>query len=154
MQREDLMSWLSGPKSALKHQGIDLGFPGERLGMPVEGSGSIASMGRRSLALVVDWAIGLGVVNLVPTANVDTQSLLILEIFAVHVILATAITGASIGQRLCGIGVRDINGSKLNLVRIVVRTLLLCLVIPALIWDRDQRGLHDKAVRSAVIRLS
>ena len=30
---------------------------------------------------------------------------------------------------------------------------LLCLAIPALIWDRDQRGLHDKAAQTVLVRL-
>jgi uncharacterized RDD family membrane protein YckC len=29
---------------------------------------------------------------------------------------------------------------------------LLCLLVPALISDRDGRGLHDKAARTAVVR--
>jgi uncharacterized RDD family membrane protein YckC len=33
-----------------------------------------------------------------------------------------------------------------------VRTVLLCLVIPAFIWDRDGRGLHDKAAGTVVVR--
>jgi hypothetical protein len=33
-----------------------------------------------------------------------------------------------------------------------VRTLLLVLVVPALIWDRDYRGLHDRAANSVVVR--
>jgi hypothetical protein len=31
--------------------------------------------------------------------------------------------------------------------------LLLLLLIPALIWDRDGRGLHDKAADSVVVNV-
>jgi hypothetical protein len=34
----------------------------------------------------------------------------------------------------------------------VVRFVLLCLLVPALVTDRDGRGLHDKAARSVVVR--
>jgi uncharacterized RDD family membrane protein YckC len=33
-----------------------------------------------------------------------------------------------------------------------VRTALLCLVIPAVVWDADGRGLHDKAAGTVIVR--
>jgi hypothetical protein len=30
---------------------------------------------------------------------------------------------------------------------------LLCLVVPPLVFDRDQRGLHDKAAKSVAVRM-
>jgi hypothetical protein len=36
--------------------------------------------------------------------------------------------------------------------QVAVRTVLLCLAVPALIWDRDQRGLHDKAAQTVLVR--
>jgi hypothetical protein len=35
----------------------------------------------------------------------------------------------------------------------VVRTVLLCLAIPALIWDADLRGLHDRAAGTMLVRV-
>ena len=34
----------------------------------------------------------------------------------------------------------------------LVRTALLLVVIPALLWDRDYRGLHDRATHTVVVR--
>jgi hypothetical protein len=34
----------------------------------------------------------------------------------------------------------------------VVRSVLLCLVIPAVIFDPDQRGVHDKAMNTVLVR--
>jgi len=36
--------------------------------------------------------------------------------------------------------------------RPIVRTVLLLLVVPALIWDSDQRGFHDKLAGTVLIR--
>jgi hypothetical protein len=36
---------------------------------------------------------------------------------------------------------------------IVLRSVLLVLVIPALIWDRDGRGLHDRLARAVQVRI-
>ena len=38
--------------------------------------------------------------------------------------------------------------------RALVRTVLLCLAVPPLIWDRDRRGLHDRAADTAVVNVS
>jgi hypothetical protein len=37
-------------------------------------------------------------------------------------------------------------------VRVVIRTVLLLLLVPAVIWDRDGRGLHDRLTETAVVR--
>ena len=34
----------------------------------------------------------------------------------------------------------------------LVRTALLCLVLPAVVYDRDQRGLHDRAAATVLVR--
>ena len=39
-------------------------------------------------------------------------------------------------------------------VRILVRTVLLFLLVPALVFDRDGRGLHDRFSDTAVVRAS
>ena len=45
-----------------------------------------------------------------------------------------------------------IDGAWVGLWRPIVRTVLLVLVIPAVIWDADQRGLHDKAAGTVLVR--
>ena len=36
--------------------------------------------------------------------------------------------------------------------RPIVRTALLCLVVPAVIADADQRGLHDRVAATVLVR--
>ena len=43
-------------------------------------------------------------------------------------------------------------GGRLGLGRIALRTALIMLVFPAAVYDRDQRGLHDRIARSVVVR--
>jgi hypothetical protein len=40
------------------------GYPGETLGLPEHGSGSLANMGRRLAALLVDWLMAYGIAAL------------------------------------------------------------------------------------------
>jgi uncharacterized RDD family membrane protein YckC len=143
-------TWLGGVRSA----GIDLGHPGERLGLPGEGSGSVSGFGRRIAALLIDWlictwAITQGLLGIDPTR----QGWVPVTILAVEYLLLVGTMGMTFGMRLLGIRVAALGGGQPGFVAVLVRTLLLCLAVPALIWDRDQRGLHDRAADTVVVRL-
>lgn len=155
MDRRDIGSWLQGPKAALEQQGMDFGYPGQRLGLPEAGPNSVARMGRRLVALVIDWFSCLAVAGLIFSAATYTQrSLYNLITFFVAVTFLTTFTGSSFGQRLVGVRLVGISGAALNPLQVLARTALLCAVVPALIWDRDGRGLHDRAVGSVAIRIN
>jgi uncharacterized RDD family membrane protein YckC len=152
ISRQDLAGWLEGPKASLEGQGYSFGYKGERLGLPEAGPGAIAGMGRRFLALTIDWLACVLVANLI-SSSPGTQSVLTLLVFFAQVSILTALTGSSFGQRIVGIRVISLTTGRLDPARTGLRTLLLCLVVPPLIVDRDQRGLHDKAAGAAVVRL-
>ena len=126
----------------------DQRWPGERLGLPEDGPRSIGRIGRRILALVIDWGlavlVSLAFFNYDPWAN--------LAIFAVAQILFLTLLSGSIGHLILGLRVVPLEGGWIGWWRPILRTLLLCLVIPAVIWDRDQRGLHDKAAGTVLVR--
>ncbi|MFF3439700.1 RDD family protein [Streptosporangium sp. NPDC002721] len=143
-------TWLGGVRSA----GVDLGYPGERLGLPSEGSGSVAGFGRRIGAIMIDWlictwAITQGLLRVDP-ADMPWVPVLIL---AVEYLLLVGTMGMTFGMRLLGVRVAALGGGAPGLVSVLVRTFLLCLAVPALVWDRDQRGLHDRAANTVVVRL-
>lgn len=75
-----------------------------------------------------------------------------LAIFAVAQAVFLLTANGSIGHLLLGMRVVPITGGYLGLWRPFVRTILLCLVIPAVIWDRDQRGMHDRLVGTVLVR--
>ena len=56
------------------------------------------------------------------------------------------------GKRVLGIRVVRLDGKPIGFVWALVRTILLLAVVPALITDRDLRGLHDRAANTIVIR--
>ncbi|MDX2375325.1 RDD family protein [Microbacterium sp. LRZ72] len=121
--------------------------PGRRLGLPAHGPGSIARPGRRIGALFVDY----GAAYLL-SAFFAYDPLAILAIFAAIQILFLPTTQGSPGHRIFGIRLARVEGGWVGLWRPIVRTLLLILVIPAVIWDADQRGLHDKAAGTVLLR--
>lgn len=113
---------------------------------------------RRLVAIILDWFASILVSVLVGGWFVDgvrygsTESALItLAVFFVEVTVLTALLGGSFGQVLLGVRVLRVDGVRLGPGRCAVRTLLLCLVIPAVVFDSDGRGLHDRAVGSQVV---
>ncbi len=155
MDRRDIGSWLSGPKAALEEQGMDFGYPGQRYGLPERGIGSVARMGRRAIALMIDWVAAILVTHLAfPDLAYGSGDFgaATLGVFAAQVFLLTATTGATFGYKIVGIRLISISPNRITFLKVLVRTALLCLAVPALIWDRDGRGLHDKAVGTITMR--
>ncbi len=153
MERRDVASWLQGPRQTLEEQGYEFGYRGERLGLPPLGPGSVAPIGRRLLALIIDWFASMLVAGLIFRGQGEDRALDTLLVFAVMTMVLVSLGGASFGHRLMGVRVVSVNnGGAVNPIRVIIRTLLLCLVVPAVIWDRDGRGLHDKAAESVVVR--
>lgn len=149
-------SWLEGPRIGPQADGQ--AHPGARLGLPATGSGSVAGFGRRLVALFVDWILCLLIAAAVSRHPAfdpahPVNPLLILAVLAFEYIVLLSTVGCTLGMRLVGIGVRRLDGGRLALSWVVVRTLLLLIVVPAVIYDRDQRGLHDKAAGAIAVRL-
>lgn len=80
-----------------------------------------------------------------PTAN--------LIIFAAMQMLFVGVTGHSIGHRIFGMQVQGMDGSAVKPLTGILRTLLICLVIPPLFSDSDQRGYHDRIGKTILVRI-
>jgi uncharacterized RDD family membrane protein YckC len=139
-------SWLS-PARGSGEKTVSA-YPGEKLGLPQSGPGSIAGVGRRLGAVFIDWLL----CELIAIALLHQQYWTI-AVFGVEVWLLTALTGFTVGKRLTGIRVIRLDGKPVGLLWSFLRTVLLLTVVPPLVYDRDLRGLHDKAANTAVIRI-
>jgi uncharacterized RDD family membrane protein YckC len=110
--------------------------------------------GKRILALIIDWASAILVVQVIPNApeyGTQRNSLLTLIIFALEVMLFTWLMGASFGQRIVGLRVKDfVKDSNPSLLQSIFRTLLIVLIIPPLLADSDGRGLHDRLAKTKI----
>ncbi|MGQ4385051.1 RDD family protein [Streptomyces sp. SAS_270] len=152
--RQAIGSWLSGPRAAAEDAGVDFGYRGEQLGLPEQGPGSIARPGRRLGALVVDWGLcALIASRLITHGYGPAASNWALLIFFVLGVLTVGTVGFTPGKRLFGLRIVPEGGGRLNPLRALLRTVLLCLAVPALIWDRDGRGLHDRLARTIEVRI-
>lgn len=119
-----------------------------------------ASWVRRILALFVDWIASTFVVILVigpggwsedPNAGFYT-----LGVFVLESTILTALAGGSFGKLATRLRVvrYDGSGRPIDLLRALVRSALIAVVIPPLIFKPDGRGLHDVVAGSATIPLS
>ncbi|MCV7261209.1 RDD family protein [Mycobacterium shimoidei] len=136
-------SWLSGP-------------PGETLELPESGPGSLAGIGRRFTALLVDWLVAYGLAGLGATLGLVPRSALataVLVVWLVLGIVAVRLFEFTPGQFALGLRVASIDGRlHVGLGRAALRGVLIALVIPALFVDADGRGLQDRVTGTAVVR--
>lgn len=129
-------------------------WPGERLGLPEQGPRSIARPGRRIGAILIDWALAYALsLAFFATGPWQTNGFVTLGIFAGIQLLFLWIVNGSIGHLVFGMRVVPLVPGRLAIWQPVVRTLLVCLFVPAVIWDADQRGLHDRAAGTLLVRV-
>ena len=144
IDRRDLGSWLEGPETGQQ-------YPGQRLGRPADGPGSVGRFGRRILALALDWYLCWALAHwLVPGWNDNGLGTLVL-LLALNVVLVGA-TGHTPGHFLLGLQVQTLDGRSAGIARAALRSVLLCLLIPPVVFDPDQRGLHDRAAGTVLVR--
>jgi uncharacterized RDD family membrane protein YckC len=119
-----------------------------------------ASWGRRVLALLVDyaacWGVMLAIYGRDWFGNGTLPSVYLNLLFVAESTVLMALSGGSFGQLATRLRVIRVDGSRrpLSLLVALVRQLLICLVIPPLIFRPDGRGLHDLACGSATVPLA
>lgn len=144
IDRRDVGSWLEGPDTGRSH-------PGERLGRPAEGPGSVGRVGRRAVALFLDWYLCWALAQwLLPQWN--GHGLVTLAFLFLLNVLTVGPAGHTPGHLLVGLQVQTLAGRPAGLARAAGRSALLCLLVPPVVFDQDQRGLHDRAVGTLLVR--
>lgn len=150
-------SWLDGPAIPSEASSTELpAWPGEKLGLPKQGTGSLASVARRSGGVAIDWIICwivAGFINIF-TDVLGGTSTLTLILFIILGILSVVLFARTPGQAVLGMGVAriDVPDARVGVVRAIARTLFTIFILPAALVDVDGRGMHDRATGTAVIR--
>ncbi|MGQ5586530.1 RDD family protein [Micrococcus sp. EWR3.9.1] len=143
--RRDLAGWVDGPGGGLAGGR----WPGDLLGLPEHGPTSMATAARRAVALVIDWFLALGVSWLL----FDSDAIATLLVFAAMHVLGLTLLATTVGKAVSRIQVVRVGGRPAGLPRILLRTALLCLVLPAVVVGPDGRGMHDKLADTVEIRM-
>jgi uncharacterized RDD family membrane protein YckC len=156
-------SWLSGPPSSepgTPDQGPN-NYPGQRLGLPESGSGSLARTGRRVVAFIIDYAIAMGLGLLTVSFGWLTSQEYEYRWHASPALLVWIVLGAvsvrlftfTPGQYALGLRVASVDHrQQVGLGRSFCRGLLIAFVVPALFTDTDGRGFQDRLTGTAVVR--
>ncbi|AOW92894.1 hypothetical protein BFN03_09975 [Rhodococcus sp. WMMA185] len=150
-------SWLSGPSSALPDaaDAMKQSYRGERLGLPEDGPGALASTGRRLAALMIDWVSSAGIAALILGDRFfeGPFSTLTLAVWFVIGIATVTLFSFTPGQICLGMHVARVDGPvRVGFVRALVRQVLLVFVVPGTITDADGRGMQDRATGTALVR--
>jgi uncharacterized RDD family membrane protein YckC len=149
MERE-VGGWLAGPPTPSEH------VAGVRLGFPADGPGSVASTGARIGAFIIDAIVANLLAGIPYIFGVrytpNSRTFVVLGSFLLMELLLDASYGQTLGKRILGIRVIRVDGNGLaTFPWLILRTVLLGVLIPAVVWDRDRRGLHDKAAGTVVV---
>lgn len=130
-------------------------YPGERLGLPAEGRGSLASWRSRVAALILDWAASMAVAVGFFGTGVLTgggwRAWMTLAVFLVESTLLVTVASGSFGQLICRIAVVRLDTKPVGFPRALLRQLLISLALPALVIGPDRRGLQDLAAGTVVV---
>ena len=145
-------TWLAGrPEQPDENPSAGAGgqdYPGKRLGLPERGPGSAGGFGARILAIVIDW-LPCSVAAQLLTKNPAFSAL---ALFAAITVVSVVIAGRTVGHAVAGLRVALLDGRRAGFAAAVIRTVLLCLLIPPVVYNTDGRGLHDRAAGTIVLR--
>ena len=130
-------------------------YPGQRLGLPEQGPGSVASWLSRLAALLVDWITSMLVASVIfgeSMWSAEAAKWPVMVVFLAEITVFTALARGSFGQIVLRLAVVRLDRQPVNLLQALLRSALICLVVPPLVFNRDNRGLHDLAVGTVVVR--
>ena len=115
------------------------------------------SLGRRFVALVLDWLMSYAIVAALTGGIGGTYSnreFSVLALFFAEVFILSALQGASAGHRIVGIRiVRFSDKGPITPKQALIRTVLLCLVVTAITYDENGRGIHERVSGTVLLDL-
>ena len=109
------------------------------------------TLGRRLAAITIDWLASYAIAFSFFAAGgnysqrIEGTRFTTAMIFIAEYAILIALTGASFGHRLLRLKVVDFNHGGMPSVRqVLIRTGLMALVITAITYDEDGRGIHER----------
>jgi len=126
-------------------------YPGQGLGLPSSGVGSVASMGRRIGAFVIDIVLSALVAWSITAPEPPQNTSLV--VWAAMTVVTVGLFGITPGQAALGCRVVPTGGGSFVGLWAIPRTLLVFLIVPPLLLNADSRGLHDRLCKTIVLRI-
>ncbi len=117
------------------------------------------TLGRRLAAITIDWLASYAIAFAFfadggsYAERIEGTRFLTPLIFVAEYAILIALTGASFGHRLLKMKVVDFNHGGLPSIRqALIRTGLMALVITAITYDEDGRGIHERFSQTKLTR--
>ena len=112
-----------------------------------------ATLGKRFLAICIDWAIAWSISTLLTPNVIPETSISTLVVFYFEVLILTYFMQSSMGQFLVGIKIVDKEThGRIGFRRTLIRTTLIILVLPA-IFTKDLEPYHNVLTYSRVVSI-
>jgi uncharacterized RDD family membrane protein YckC len=147
---------MDGPACAVRSCGSEICVVGVAgvSAVAETGPGSVARFGSRFNAFVVDAVLAIVVAIISghrpPSAG---YNLVVYVAFLAIELLFVMVAGQTPGMRAAGIAVvRASDGGRPRPGWVLLRTVLLATLLPALLVDSSGRALHDRAAGTAMLR--
>ena len=109
------------------------------------------TLGRRLIAITIDWLASYAIAFAFfagggsYSERIEATRLSTPLIFVAEYAILVALMGASFGHRLLRLKVVDFNhGGVPSIRQVLIRTGLMALVITAITYDEDGRGIHER----------
>lgn len=126
-------------------------WPGQHLGLPETGPGSVAGTGRRLLGFLLDIALAALVAGLFTAPDLPRNWSLVA--WVVITAVPAGLFGFTPGMLVSGIWVARVDGAdRVGLWRSLVRCALTLVLVPAVIRNRDARSWLDRITSTVVVR--
>ena len=94
---------------------------------------------------MIDWLMSLAVASAFFHSGSSYSPFVPLGVFFAEVWILTSLQGASAGQRILRMKVvRFADGGRPSVTQALLRTFLLCLVVTAVTFDENGRGIHER----------
>ncbi len=112
------------------------------------------SQGRRMLGLLIDWAMCYAIaVGFFAEIGRLSTGIVILLIFFFQYLLFAMLGGATPGHRIVGLKiVRFSDGQMPTPLQALIRTVLLVLIVTAITFDHNGRGINERMSNTVLIK--
>ena len=117
------------------------------------------SQGRRALGITIDWlaayAVSLGFFAGSGTLLERSRGIggTVLLVMALEYLVLVTLGGSSFGHRIVGLKViRFSDGQAARPLQVLVRTLLMVIIITAITFDENGRGINERISNTVLIQ--
>ena len=112
------------------------------------------SQGRRMLGVLIDWLMSYAIaVGFFVEFGESSMGAVVFLIFTAQYLLFAALGGATPGHRVVGLKiVRFSDGGMPTPLQALIRTGLLVLIVTAITFDQNGRGINERLSNTVLIR--